>query len=59
MQLSHRAMQPEDIGECVGLMANHPLIGPRYGPAIEHLPEAWRLLLQYETRTALFLRANC
>ena len=58
MQLSHRAMQPEDIRECVGLMANHPVIGRRYAAAIEHLPEAWRRLLQCEAKIAFVFQAG-
>src|SRR5580700_5050645 len=53
MQLRHRAMQPGDIRACVGIIANHPVIGPRYGPAIEYLPEAWLGLLQCEARIAI------
>jgi hypothetical protein len=41
-------MQPGDIRECVDLVANHPVIGPRYGPAIKDLPTAWLRLLQSE-----------
>ena len=50
MNLRHRAMQPGDIRECVDIVANHPVIGPRYGPAIEHLPEAWLRLLECEAK---------
>ena len=56
MKLRHRAMQPGDIRECVDIIANHPVIGPRYGPAIEHLPEAWLRLLQFDAlNTAVVL----
>jgi hypothetical protein len=48
MKLRHHAMQPEDIRECVEILANHPVIGPQYGSMIEHLPEAWLHLLQCE-----------
>ena len=49
-------MQPGDIRECVDIVANHPVIGPRYGPAIEHLPEAWLRLLQSDAlNTAVVL----
>lgn len=41
-------MQPRDIPECVDIVAHHPVLGPRYGPAIEHLAEAWLRLLQRE-----------
>jgi hypothetical protein len=45
MNLRHRAMQPVDIPECVDIVAKHPVLGARYGPDIEHLPEAWRRLI--------------
>jgi hypothetical protein len=48
MKPRHRAMQLGDIPECVDMVANHPVLGPRYGSAIEHLPEAWARLLQCE-----------
>ena len=47
--LRHRAMEPDDIPECVDIVAAHPLNGPRYGPLIKHLPEAWLRLLQSES----------
>lgn len=46
MRLHHRAMQAEDIRECVGIVAGHPVIGSRYGRIIERLPEAWLRLLK-------------
>jgi hypothetical protein len=58
MNLRHRAMQPEDIPECVEVLANHPVIGPRYGPAIEHLPEAWLRLLQCEAGITTVFHAD-
>lgn len=45
-------MQPGDIRKCVSIVANHPVLGPRYGPMIEHLPEAWLRLLQYDAKFA-------
>jgi hypothetical protein len=53
MKLRLRPMQPEDIRGCVDIVANHPVIGPRYGSAIAHLPEAWLRLLQSEARVAV------
>ena len=58
MTLSHRAMQPGDIPECVDIIANHPVVGPRYGSMIEHLPEAWLRLLQCEARDAVVIHAE-
>ena len=58
MKLSHRAMRPEDISECVDIVANHPVIGPRYGPMIEHLAAAWLSLLQCEAAATMVVRAD-
>jgi hypothetical protein len=30
MIFTHRPLQPEDIPECVKIMASHPVFGPRY-----------------------------
>ena len=48
MKLRHRDMQPGDIPECVDMVANHPVLGPRYGPAIKRLPEAWHRIRHCE-----------
>jgi len=49
MKLRHRAMQAEDIGECVQIIATHPSNAQRYGPWINGLSEAWLRLLQTES----------
>lgn len=55
MNVRHRSMLPEDIPECVELLMSHPVIGLRYEPVIEHLPEVWLRLLRSEAcTTALF-----
>jgi hypothetical protein len=51
-------MHPEDIPECVGIIANHPVIGPRYGSTIGSLPEAWFHLLQSEAKVAVVVQAG-
>lgn len=53
MSLRHRAMQPEDIHECVKIVAADPIIGPRYGATIQHLPAAWLRLLSCEAKSAI------
>ena len=58
MNLRHRPMRPEDIRECVDIVANHPVIGPRYGATIEHLPEALLRLLQCEAGIAVVVHAE-
>jgi len=37
-------MQLEDVSACVKIVANHPVLGPRYGSALDHLESAWRQL---------------
>ena len=55
MILTHRPMQPEDVPECVKIMASHPVFGPHYGRDINLLPDAWLRLLQSEAKiTAVF-----
>jgi hypothetical protein len=38
-------MRPSDVRECVELVAEHPIVGPRYGCAISDLGPAWLRLL--------------
>src|SRR5215469_16071377 len=55
MNVRHRRMQPEDIPECMELLANDPVIGKRYEPVMEDVPNVWLNLLQSEACvTALF-----
>jgi hypothetical protein len=35
--IRYRLARPDDIATCVQFIADHPVLGPRYGPAIEHL----------------------
>lgn len=50
-----RPMQPKDVGECVEIVASHPVIGPRYGSAIADLRKAWfRLLASDAMLTGVF-----
>jgi hypothetical protein len=46
-------MTPTDVPECVEIVAAHPVIGPRYGPAIQHLRTAWLRLLESEAKIAV------
>jgi hypothetical protein len=48
-------MEPTDIPECVDLIARDPVLGPRYGRMIEHLPEVWLSHLQREDTIAQVL----
>ena len=53
MSLRHRTMQSGDIRECVEIVANHPVIGPRYGATIRQLPAAWLRLLSCKAKGAI------
>jgi hypothetical protein len=45
MTLRHRPMQAADIDPCVKIIASHPVIGPRYGDAIQDLRLSWFQLM--------------
>jgi hypothetical protein len=48
-------MLPNDITECAGIIADHPVIGPRYGQVIQDLSPAWLRLVGSEAmRSAVF-----
>ncbi len=51
MTLRFRSMQPKDVRECAEIIGAHPVIGPRYGPAIRDLRAAWLGLLGSEAMT--------
>ncbi|MGC1386062.1 MAG: hypothetical protein WA823_19985 [Candidatus Acidiferrales bacterium] len=44
--IRHNLMQLEDMSACVEIIAAHPVLGPRYGPALDHLESAWRPILR-------------
>lgn len=45
MFLGWRPMQPQDVYACMDIIAADPVIGPRYGAALDDLGYAWRHLL--------------
>jgi len=49
MDLSYRPMRAGDIAACVDLIKGDPIVGPRYGPAIQLLPAVWSRLLGQES----------
>src|ERR1700722_1237164 len=51
MSLRWRPMKPKDVAGCAALIASHPVIGPRYGPALQDLGRAWLRLLGSEAMT--------
>jgi hypothetical protein len=59
MVVRWRPMQRKDVPVCVEIVASHPVIGPRYGPAINNLRSAWLRLLGYDAMTtAVFEEVN-
>lgn len=51
--IRHSSLQLEDISTCVEIVAGHPVLGPRYGPALDHLGSAWRQLLHSDAFLSL------
>jgi DNA-binding CsgD family transcriptional regulator len=51
-------MQPGDVQEAAEIIAQHPVIGPRYGSAIADLPTAWLRILATEAATTFVLQAE-
>ena len=43
--IRYRLARPDDIATCVQFIADHPVLGPRYGSAIEHMGTVWRRFL--------------
>jgi hypothetical protein len=43
--IRYRLARPDDIATCVQFIANHPVLGPRYGTSIEHFGTVWRRFL--------------
>jgi hypothetical protein len=48
VSIRYRLMRPQDITICVKIVAEHPILGPRYGSAIEQLHAAWLKVLGTE-----------
>lgn len=55
MGIHWRPMRPKDVGECVQIVATHPVLGPRYGPVIADLKAVWLSLLGREAFRAVVL----
>jgi hypothetical protein len=43
--IRYRLARSDDIATCVQFIADHPVLGPRYGSSIEHLGTVWRRFL--------------
>ena len=52
MTMRHRPMVPNDVRECVDIVAAHSVIGPRYGNRIGDLSKAWLRLFACEAKVA-------
>lgn len=46
-------MQLEDVSACVKIVANHPVLGPRYGSAVDRLESVWRQLARSDAFFAI------
>src|SRR5229473_2099630 len=53
MGIHWRPMRRKDVRECVEIVATHPVLGPRYGPAIADLKAVWLGLLGQEAFRAV------
>jgi hypothetical protein len=51
-------MMPGDISECVEIIANHPVIGPRYGSRVGELQRVWLGLLGRDAIQTVVVRAG-
>ena len=49
-------MQLEDVSACVKIVANHPVLGPRYGSALDHLASVWRQLAHSDAFFAMIAK---
>lgn len=53
--LHRRKLHRENIHQSVEMIAEHPVIGPRYGPALDDLRQAWLELVGSEAMKSLVL----
>lgn len=56
--MRYRPMQPGDVHEAAEIIAQHPIIGPRYGSAIADLPKTWLQILSSEAASTFVLQAE-
>lgn len=43
--IRYRLARPDDVATCVQFIADHPVLGPRYGSTIEQVGTVWRRFL--------------
>ena len=48
MSIRYRPMRPNDVRECTGILAEHPLVSARYGISLAGLGPVWLRLLASE-----------
>lgn len=53
MAISYRPMREKDVRKCVGIVAEHPIIGLRYTGVLKDLQTAWLTLLGQESFRAV------
>ena len=53
MDVRYRLMEAKDVPKCVEHIAAHPVLGPRYGNLIEHIPSAIRSVLGRDSLMAV------
>jgi DNA-binding CsgD family transcriptional regulator len=58
LNVRYRAMEPGDVAECVELLADHPVLGPRYGSLLEHLPALFLRFLDWGAGAVFFTEAG-
>ena len=56
--MRYRPMQPNDVPESVEIIAQHPVIGSRYGECDRRSAKAWLHVLSSEAATAVVLHAE-
>jgi DNA-binding CsgD family transcriptional regulator len=59
MKLHYRQMEAADVSECVEIVAQHPVIGPRYRDTIKNLHAAWSRVIGSEWGKAVVFQPDC
>jgi hypothetical protein len=47
--ICYSPIQLEDLSTCVQIISTHPVLGPRYGPSLDHLESAWRRVIDSDS----------
>jgi len=54
--IRYNPLQREDLSACVEIIAAHPVLGPRYGPSLDHLESAWSHVLRSDAFFSLAVK---